>query len=91
MSNVNPRTDEPSNAGNDGDREGRLQDAVPSISAQQEPTLETENETAPDAETQLHLDGEATGETETLYRDGLNLDEDYDTPAGTRGSAATIP
>jgi hypothetical protein len=39
----------------------------------------------PDAE--LHLDGE----TDNLYSDGLDLDEDFDTLAGTDGSSGTIP
>jgi hypothetical protein len=38
-------------------------------------------------DTELHLDGE----TDTLYSDGINLEEDFDTLAGTHGSSATIP
>jgi hypothetical protein len=39
----------------------------------------------PDAD--LHLDGEA----DTLYSDGIDVEEDFDTLAGTHGSAGTIP
>jgi hypothetical protein len=38
-------------------------------------------------DTELHLEGE----TGSLYRDGLDLEEDFDTFAGTDGSSGTIP
>ena len=38
-------------------------------------------------DTELHLDGE----TDSLYGDGIDLEEDFDTLAGTDGSSATIP
>jgi hypothetical protein len=47
--------------------------------------VEYEMERNPD--TELHLDGE----TDSLYNDGLDLDEDFDTLAGTHGSSGTIP
>ena len=47
--------------------------------------VEYETERNPD--TELHLDGE----TDSLYSDGLDLEEDFDTLAGTHGSSGTIP
>jgi hypothetical protein len=38
-------------------------------------------------DTELHLDGEP----DTLYSDGIDIEEDFDTPAGTHGSSGTIP
>ena len=38
-------------------------------------------------DTELHLDGEP----DTLYNDGIDVEEDFDGLAGTRGSAGTIP
>jgi len=36
-------------------------------------------------------DGAGDGKPDTLYRDGIDLEEDFDTLAGTDGSSATIP
>jgi hypothetical protein len=47
--------------------------------------VEFETERNPD--TELHLDGES----DTLYSDGLDIEEDFDTLAGTRRSSGTIP
>jgi hypothetical protein len=38
-------------------------------------------------DTELHLGGEP----DTLYSDGIDIDEDFDGLAGTRGSSGTIP
>ncbi len=38
-------------------------------------------------DTELRLDGEADG----LYGDGIDIEGDFDTPAGTAASSATIP
>ena len=46
-----------------------------------------EYETGRNPDTELHLDGE----TDSLYSDGLDLEEDFDTLAGTHGSSAAIP
>jgi hypothetical protein len=46
-----------------------------------------EYEVGRNPDTELHLDGE----TDSLYSDGLDLEEDFDTLAGTRGSSGTIP
>jgi hypothetical protein len=44
---------------------------------------------SPDTE-ELRLDRQVGG-TDTLYGDGIHVEEDYDTPSGTHGSQATIP
>lgn len=49
-----------------------------------------DSETGCDLDSELRPDGEA-GEPVTLYRDGIDLEDDYDTLAGTHGSSATIP
>jgi hypothetical protein len=46
---------------------------------------EYERERNPD--TELHLDGE----TDTLFSDGIDIEENFDTLAGTDGSSGTIP
>ncbi len=46
-----------------------------------------EYETGRNPDTELHLDGEA----DTLYSDGIDVEELFDTPAGTDGSSGTIP
>jgi hypothetical protein len=38
-------------------------------------------------DTELRLDGES----DSLYGDGLEIEEEFDTPAGTPGSLGTIP
>ena len=46
---------------------------------------EYERERNPD--TELRLDGES----DSLYGDGIDIEGDFDTPAGTPGSSGTIP
>jgi hypothetical protein len=46
-----------------------------------------EYETGRNPDTELHLDAEP----DTLYNDGIDIEEDFDTLAGTRGSSGTIP
>ncbi len=46
---------------------------------------EYEKERNPD--TELRLDGES----DTLYGDGIDIEEDFDTPGGTQGSSGRIP
>jgi len=46
-----------------------------------------EYEAGRNPDTALHLDGEA----DTLYSDGIDVEEDFDTLAGTHGSSGTIP
>jgi hypothetical protein len=46
---------------------------------------EYEGKRNPDAELRLN------GASDTLYRDGIDIEGDFDTPAGTSGSSGTIP
>jgi len=46
----------------------------------------SEYQTGRNPDTELHLDEE----TDTLYGDGIDIQEDIDSPAGTDGSSATI-
>jgi hypothetical protein len=91
MGNVNPETEEGLTAGNNEAGEERLQGGELNSSAQQNPATGAEDESECDADSELHLDGDAGVKADTLYRDGIDLDEDYDTLAGTRGSSGTIP
>jgi len=43
-----------------------------------------------DSDAELHLEGEEA-QPDALYDDGIDIEEVYDTPAGTRGSSGTIP
>ena len=47
----------------------------------------SEYETERNPDTELHLDGE----TDTLFDDGIDVEEKFDTLAGTDGSSGTIP
>jgi hypothetical protein len=38
-------------------------------------------------DTELHLNGAS----DTLYSDGIDIEGDFDTPAGTPGSLGTVP
>jgi hypothetical protein len=46
---------------------------------------EYEGERNPDTELRLE------GESDSLYGDGIDIEGDFDTPAGTAGSSGTIP
>ena len=46
---------------------------------------EYEGERNPDTELRLN------GESDSLYGDGIDIEGDFDTPAGTPGSSGTIP
>ncbi len=59
-------------------------------SAQKAKAIGADSATEPDSDSELRLDGEEA-KPDTLYRDGIEIEEDYDTPAGTRGSSGTIP
>jgi hypothetical protein len=85
MGNDNSPIDDPSTTDSAGEhklRGGTLNGSERKSSADH---VEYETRRNPDAE--LHLDGEA----DTLYTDGIDIKEDYVTPAGTRGSSGTIP
>jgi hypothetical protein len=47
----------------------------------------SEYERGRNLDTELRLDGES----DTLYGDGIDIEGDFDTPAGTPGSSGTIP
>jgi hypothetical protein len=91
MGNVSPQTVEGSAAGKNAAGENELQGRESNGSAQKKLAVGAEDDSERDTDVELHLEGEAETNANTLYRDGLDLDEDYDTPAGTRGSSGTIP
>jgi hypothetical protein len=47
----------------------------------------SEYERGRNPDTELHLDGE----TDSLFGDGIDIEENFDTLAGTAGSSGTIP
>jgi hypothetical protein len=47
----------------------------------------SEYERGRNPDTELHLDGEK----DTLFSDGIDIEENFDTLAGTDGSSGTIP
>ena len=47
----------------------------------------SEYEKGRNPDTELRLDGES----DALYADGIEVEGDFDTPAGTPGSSGTIP
>jgi hypothetical protein len=71
----------------DGASEGKLRGAALNGSEQKAAADHSEYETGRNPDTELRLDGEA----DTLYGDGIEIEEEFDTPAGTEGSSATIP
>jgi hypothetical protein len=85
MGNDNSPTDDPSTT--DGAGERKLRGSALNGSEQKAAADHVEYKTRLDPDLNLHLDGEA----DTLYGDGLDIEEDYDTPAGTHGSSGTIP
>jgi hypothetical protein len=91
MGNVNAQTDAGPPTGNDDAGGDELQGSELNGSAPKNLAIGAEDESERDADSELHLDGDAEIKADTLYRDGLDIDEDYDSPAGTRGSSATIP
>jgi hypothetical protein len=78
-------TDDRSTIGSAGER--KLRGIALKGSEQRAAADHVEYETGRNPDTELHLDGE----TDSLYSDGLDLEEDFDTLAGTRGSSGTIP
>jgi hypothetical protein len=66
--------------------ENKLRGAALDGSEQDAAADHSEYEAGRNPDTELHLDGE----TDTLYSDGIDLEGDSDTPAGTDGSSATI-
>lgn len=91
MGNVNLQTDERSTTVSNDAGEHELQGSELNSSTRKNLAIGVEDESECDADSELHLDGDAEIKADTLYRDGLDIDEDYDTLAGTRGSSGTIP
>jgi hypothetical protein len=91
MGNVNSPADDPlvTDGGNGG--EHQLQGNALDNSEQKAATTGGGCGTERNADLELHLDGEAEAKADTLYCDGIHVEEDYDSPAGTRGSLGTIP
>jgi hypothetical protein len=85
MGNDNSPTDDRSNTDSAGER--KLRGIASKGSEQKAAADHVEYETGRNPDTELHLDGEA----DTLYSDGIDVEEDFDTLAGTHGSAGTIP
>ena len=85
MGNDNSPIDHGANPDSAGDR--KLRGIALNGSEQRAAAEHVEYETGRNPDTELHLDGEP----DTLYSDGLDIEEDFDTPAGTQGSSGTIP
>ena len=85
MGNDNSPTDDRSTVDSAG--EGKLRGVALNGSEQKAAADHVEYETERNPDTELHLDGES----DTLYNDGIDVEEDLDTPAGTHGSSGTIP
>ena len=71
----------------DGAGERKLRGVALKGSEQKAAADHVEYETGRNPDTELHLDGEA----DTLYSDGIDLEEDFDTLAGTDGSSGSTP
>jgi hypothetical protein len=85
MGDDDSKTDDQSTSGSAGER--KLRGIALKGSEQKAAADHVEYEMGRNPDTELHLDGE----TDSLYSDGLDLDEDFDTLAGTDGSSGTIP
>jgi len=85
MGNDDIPTDDRSNTDSAG--EPKLRGIALKGSEQKDAADHLEYATGRNPDTELHLDGE----TDTLYSDGIDVEEDFDTLAGTDGSSGTIP
>jgi len=85
MGNDNSPSDDRSTIDSAGER--KLRGSALKGSEQKAAADHVEYETGRNPDTELHLDGE----TDTLYSDGIDVEEEFDTLAGTRGSSGTIP
>ncbi len=84
MSNEAFPPDEPTT---DSAGEPKLRGAGLNGSEQKAAADHSEYEGGRNPDTELHLDEES----DALYGDGIDIEEDFDTLAGTKGSSATIP
>jgi hypothetical protein len=87
MGEVNSRIDDRSDTDVDGRGE---RDSALNTSEPEDTVIRADCETERNSDSELHLDGE-DDKPDTLYRDGIDIEDDYDTLAGTDGSSATIP
>jgi len=78
-----PENDQPTS---DASPESRLRGAALEGSEQKKAADHTTYEKTRNPDAELHLDGEK----DTLYSDGLDIEEDVDTLAGTRGPSSGI-
>jgi hypothetical protein len=84
MGNETPPTDDPAT---EIVGEGKLRGSALNGSEQKAAVDHSEFERQRNPGTELRLDGES----DSLYGDGIDIDEEFDTPAGTKGSLGTIP
>jgi hypothetical protein len=84
MGNETPPTDDPAT---EIVGEGKLRGSALNGSEQKAAVDHSEFERQRNPDTELRLDGES----DSLYGDGIDIDEEFDTPAGTKGSLGTIP
>ncbi len=84
MGNDNSPTD--SRSTSDTADERKLRGSALKGSEQKDAPDHAAYEKARNPDTALHLDGDG----DTLYSDGLDIDEDHDTLAGTRGTSSGI-
>ncbi len=89
MGNDNATNDDRSTTDSAGER--NLPDGSLKGSEQKAAADRAESETERDSDEKLQLDGDTTAKTETLYSDGIDVEEEFDTLAGTHGSQGTIP
>jgi hypothetical protein len=89
MGSVNSPTDDNDRSSIDSGGEHKPQDNASSEQKATAAGADCGTERNPGLE--LLLDGEAEAKADTLYSDGIDIEEDYDTPAGTHGSSGTIP
>jgi hypothetical protein len=91
MGKLNFPADDRSTTDSDSGGEHELQGNALNNSEQKAATIGAGCGTEHNTDLELHLDGEAEAKADTLYCDGIDVEEDYDSPAGTRGSLGTIP
>lgn len=84
MGNESIPTDDPTA---DSAAERKLRGTALKGSEQRDAVDHSEYEKERNPDTELHIDGEA----DSLFSDGLDIEENFDTLAGTDGSSARIP
>ena len=84
MGNETSPTDDPTA---DGAGERKLRGAQLNGPELKDAADHSEYERGRNPDTELHLDGEK----DTLFSDGVDIEENFDTLAGTDGSSGTIP